>query len=262
MALFSAARSTSAPIPEVDRRTSRGGGRAARGVSSWFWFRGLCFSVAAWCGEAPDGSSFSSFSRESPPRARRDRRPDLCDGFCRSAGLRPPEFHFGHFASCAWRLLVLRLSASKKKKVGFLDLPTAGFLRFLFCLLFLLFHSSPDPRGVLWDRSANSGIYVKLALIARRGGGRGRRLLRVIPADARTRTCSPCCVVVALGGATGTAHPRAGSAGRARPSRSLAHIQATQVARMASSRPPSLTGIPLSSSWITASYVSRNTTRS
>ena len=59
MALFSAARSTSAPIPEVDRRTSRGGGRAARGVSSWFWFRGLCFSVAAWCEEAPDGSSFS-----------------------------------------------------------------------------------------------------------------------------------------------------------------------------------------------------------
>ena len=58
MALFSAARSTSAPIPEVDRRTSRGGGRAARGVSSWFWSRGLCFSVAAWCGEAPDGSSF------------------------------------------------------------------------------------------------------------------------------------------------------------------------------------------------------------
>ena len=71
-------------------------------------------------------------------------------------------------------------------------------------------------------------------------GGRDRRLLRVIPADARTRTCSPCCVVVALGGATGTAHPQAGSAGRARPSRSLAHIQATQVARTESTRPPSL----------------------
>ena len=70
-------------------------------------------------------------------------------------------------------------------------------------------------------------------------GGRDRRLLRVIPADARTRTCSPCCVVVALGGATGTAHPRAGSAGRARPSRSLAHIQATQVARTESTRAPS-----------------------
>ena len=82
-----------------------GRGRAARGVSSWLWFRGLCFSVAAWCKEAPDGGSFSCFSRESPPRARRDRRPDLCDGFCRSAGLRPPEFHFGHFVSRAWRLL-------------------------------------------------------------------------------------------------------------------------------------------------------------
>ena len=83
-----------------------GRGRAARGVSSWLWFRGLCFSVAAaWCKEAPDRGSFSCFSRESPPRARRGRRPDLCDGFCRSAGLRPPEFHFGHFVSRAWRLL-------------------------------------------------------------------------------------------------------------------------------------------------------------
>ena len=47
-----------------------GRGRAARGVSSWLWFRGLCFSVAAWCKEAPDGGSFSCFSRESPPPAR------------------------------------------------------------------------------------------------------------------------------------------------------------------------------------------------
>ena len=93
-----------------------GRGRAARGVSSWLWFRGLCFSVAAWCKEAPDGGSFSCFSRESPPRARRDRRPDLCDGFCRSAGLRPPEFHFGQFR-------VSRVAAvgwSSKKKVRFL----------------------------------------------------------------------------------------------------------------------------------------------
>ena len=159
MALFSAARSTSAPIPEVDRRTSRGGGRAARGVSSWFWFRGLCFSVAAWCGEAPDGSSFSCFSRESPPRARRDRRPDLCDGFCRSAGLRPPEFHFGHFASRARRLSC----GAQEKKVGFLDLTTAGLLRFSFCLLlFLSFHSSPDPLGVLRGRSADSDFSLNL----------------------------------------------------------------------------------------------------
>jgi len=137
MALFSAARSTSAPIPEVDRRTSRGGGRAARGVSSWFWFRGLCFSVAAWCGEAPDGSSFSCFSRESPPRARRDRRPDLCDGFCRSAGLRPPEFHFGHFASCAWRLL----GGHPHKKVRFLLRCASAFGPFLIPLVGTKFYT-------------------------------------------------------------------------------------------------------------------------
>ena len=61
MALFSAARSTSPPIPEADRRTSRGGGRAARGVSSWSWFRCLRFSVAAWCKEASDGGTFAIF---------------------------------------------------------------------------------------------------------------------------------------------------------------------------------------------------------
>ena len=115
MALFSATRSTSHPIPEVDRRTSRGGGRAARDVSSWLWFRGLCFSVAAWCEEAPDGGSVSCLSRESPTHARPDRRPDLCGGVCRSAGLRSPEFHFGHFASRAWRVL----GGHQKKKWGF-----------------------------------------------------------------------------------------------------------------------------------------------
>ena len=58
MALFSAARSTSAPIPEFGCRTSRGGVRAARGVSSWLWFRCLRFPGAAWCKEAPDGGCF------------------------------------------------------------------------------------------------------------------------------------------------------------------------------------------------------------
>ena len=105
MALFSAARSTSPPIPEVSYWMSRGGVRAARGVSSWLLFRCLRFSAAAWCKEAPDGGSLSCFSRESPPRAHPDRRPDRCDGFCRPTGLRSPEFHFGHFASRAWRLL-------------------------------------------------------------------------------------------------------------------------------------------------------------
>ena len=73
-----------------------GRGRAARGVSSWLWFRGLCFSVAAWCKEAPDGGSFSCFSRESPPRAHPDRRLGWCDGVRRAAGLRSLRFHFGH----------------------------------------------------------------------------------------------------------------------------------------------------------------------
>ena len=120
MALFSAARSTRAPIPDVDRRTSRGG-VAQLGVSRRGCGFVVCasrFSVAAaWCEEAPDGGSFSCFSRESPPRARRDRRLDLCDGFCRSAGLRPPEFHFGHFASREWRLLAV---GCHQKKVRFL----------------------------------------------------------------------------------------------------------------------------------------------
>ena len=118
MALFSAARSTSAPIPEFGCRTSRGGVRAARGVSSWLWFRCLRFPGAAWCKEAPDGGSFSCFCRESPPRAHPDRRPDLCDGFCRPAGLRSPEFHFGQFASRAWRLL----GGRKKKSEVFASL--------------------------------------------------------------------------------------------------------------------------------------------
>ena len=41
---------------------------------------------------------FLCFSRESPPRAHPDRRPDdMCYGFYRPAGLRSsPDFHFGH----------------------------------------------------------------------------------------------------------------------------------------------------------------------
>ena len=141
MALFSAARSTSAPIPEVDRRTSRGGGRAARGVSSWFWFRGLCFSVAAWCEEAPDGGSVSCLSRESPTHARPDRRPDLCGGVCRSAGLRSPEFHFGHFASRAWRLL----GGHKKKKLRFFLCCASAFGSFLIPLFGTNFYTRETP---------------------------------------------------------------------------------------------------------------------
>ena len=93
------------------------------------------------------------------------------------------------------------------------------------------------------SRSSSCCVSSAMSSFTTAQGGRDRRLLKVIPADARTRTCSPCCVVIALGGATGTAHPRAGSAGRARPSRSLAHIQATQVARTESTRPPSIASL-------------------
>ena len=57
-ALFSATQTTSTLFPEIDRRTSWGGGRAAWGVSSWSLFRCLCFSVAAWRKEALDGGDF------------------------------------------------------------------------------------------------------------------------------------------------------------------------------------------------------------
>ena len=61
-----------------------------------------------------------------------------------------------------------RLSCgAQEKKVGFLDLTTAGLLRFSFCLLFLSFHSSPDPLGVLRDRSADSDFSLNLLYMDR-----------------------------------------------------------------------------------------------
>ena len=48
---------------------------------------------------------FLCFGHESPPRAHPDRRPDLCDGLCCSAGLRSPKFNFGDFVSRAWRVV-------------------------------------------------------------------------------------------------------------------------------------------------------------
>ena len=58
-----------------------------------------------WCEEAPDGGDFLCFGRELPPRARPDRRPDLRGGSCCAAGLRSLRFHFGDFASRAWRVI-------------------------------------------------------------------------------------------------------------------------------------------------------------
>ena len=47
-----------APNPRGRPSDGSRGGRAARGVSSWSLFRCLCFSVAAWRKEAPDGGGF------------------------------------------------------------------------------------------------------------------------------------------------------------------------------------------------------------
>ena len=105
-ALFSATQTTSTLFPEVDRRTSWGGGRAARGVSPWSLFCCLRISVAGGAKKHQTAVIFSAcFGRELPPRARPDRRPDLRGGSCCAAGLRSLRFHFGDFASRAWRVL-------------------------------------------------------------------------------------------------------------------------------------------------------------
>ena len=128
MALFSATRPARPPMSEIHRRTGRGGGRAARGVSSWSSFCCVRFSVAVWCEEAPNGGYFSCFGRESPPRALPDRRPDRCDGLCRSAGLRSsPGFHFGDFAPRAWRVVS---GIKKKKSRFFFDIAPARLVLF------------------------------------------------------------------------------------------------------------------------------------
>ena len=91
-------------------RSSDGSGRGSRSSGCPVSRRGrrfvVCTSRSVWCKKNTGRRlCFVFFSRESPPRAHPDRRPDLCYGFCRPAGLRSPEFHFGHFASRAWRLL-------------------------------------------------------------------------------------------------------------------------------------------------------------
>ena len=58
-----------APNPQGRPSDWSGGDRAARGVSSWSLFRYLCFSVAVWRKEAPDGGDFGYFSPDSRPRA-------------------------------------------------------------------------------------------------------------------------------------------------------------------------------------------------
>ena len=71
-----------------------------------------------WCEEAPDGGDFLCFGRELPPRARPDRRPDLRGGSCCAAGLRSLRFHFGDFASRAWRVLNCKWDQEKNRGLG------------------------------------------------------------------------------------------------------------------------------------------------
>ena len=145
VALFSGrSNDDSPPILEIDRWTGRGGG-AQLGVSrrgrQTRWLRS---SVAAWsCKEAPDGSCFSCFGRGSPPRAHLDRRPGLCDGFRRGAGLRfyhPPR---------AWRLSC----GAKKKWASWFSFAArcacaSGLASFVFPpFLFLSFHPRATARS-------------------------------------------------------------------------------------------------------------------
>ena len=103
-------------IPEADRRTSRGGGRAARGVSSWSWFRCLRFSVAAWCKEAPDGGSFDLFRVSVASRL--PARISIVGLICAvgsvslpssdRAGIPLRSFRASHLAAAGWSLLPAR----------------------------------------------------------------------------------------------------------------------------------------------------------
>ena len=91
----------SAPLdqrsPQSPRSTVRwaGGGRAARGVSSWSLFRYLCFSVAAWRKEAPDGDDFGYFGLDSCPRAHPAGQHGPCAEVGKAAGLTFSRLHFG-----------------------------------------------------------------------------------------------------------------------------------------------------------------------
>ena len=147
----------SAPTSEIGRRTGRAGSRAARGVSPWSSFRYLRFSFCVVQKNTGRRLCFVFFGRESPPRAYPDRRLGWCDGVRRAAGLRSLRLHFGHS-----RLPPGGCRVAPKKKMGFLDLTTAGLLRFSFCLLFPSFHSSPDPLGVLRGRSVDSDFSLNL----------------------------------------------------------------------------------------------------
>ena len=125
-ALFSATQTTSTLFPEIDRRTSWGGGCAAWGVSSWSLFRCLCFSVAAWRKEAPDGGDFGYFGLDSRPRAHPAGQHGPCAEVRKAAGLTFSRLHFGGFAPRAWRVSACRL----EKNRGFFGIAPANLVLF------------------------------------------------------------------------------------------------------------------------------------
>ena len=131
MALFSAAQITSEPILDIDRRTGRTGGRAARGVSSWSLFCCLRFSVAAWRKEAPDGGDFGDFGLDARPRAHPAGQHGPCAEVRKAAGLTFSRLHFGGFAPRAWRVSAGRL----EKKSRFFRHSTCAFGSFLINIL-------------------------------------------------------------------------------------------------------------------------------
>ena len=115
-ACLTSAQIISEPTLEIDRRTDRAGGRAARGVSSWSSFRCLRFLGCCVVRRSTNRRWISVFWPQEPrPRSHPDRRPGLCDGPCRAAGLRPPNFHFGHSRLAPGGCRV----APRKKSEGF-----------------------------------------------------------------------------------------------------------------------------------------------
>ena len=125
------------------------------------WFRCLRFSVAAWCKEAPNGGSFLCFSRESPPRAHPDRRPDLCYGFCRPAGLRSPDFHFGHSRLAPGGC---RVAPRPRKKVMIILPSDCAPSLFLIPLAVPSFPRQPGSVGRSPGSIRGLGIFVEFAL--------------------------------------------------------------------------------------------------
>ena len=122
----------------------------------------VCASRSVWCKKTPDGGFVSCSSVASHLPARIPTAGSVgamgsvvppASGRCGSTSV----IRASRPAAVVWR---------PRKKVGFLDLTTAGLLRFSFCLLFLSFHSSPDPLGVLRGRSADSGFSLNLLYLS------------------------------------------------------------------------------------------------